>query len=159
MLEQPLDVDGAVATLGTSQFATAIEPMPIVLRFGLKQLAVDLASATAMLDSLGYESALVGSGEAAIDLYRENLERGQPFDAVIIDLTIRGGMGGREAIEHLRKIDPGIKAIVSSGYSTDPIMANYAEYGFSGVVTKPYSLDHLSDALNDLLHAEAMDGR
>jgi len=113
----------------------------------------------AMLDSLGYESALVGSGEAAIDLYRENLERGQPFDAVIIDLTIRGGMGGREAIEHLRKIDPGIKAIVSSGYSTDPIMANYAEYGFSGVVTKPYSLDHLSDALNDLLHAEAMDGR
>jgi len=71
-----------------------------------------------------------------------------PYDAVIIDLTIPGGMGGKEAIVKLLQIDPGVKAIVSSGYSNDPVMAEYAIYGFSGVVTKPFDIEQLSKVLH-----------
>jgi DNA-binding NarL/FixJ family response regulator len=62
-----------------------------------------------------------------------------------MDLTIPGGMGGKEAIERLREIDPGIKAIVSSGYSNDPIMSEYRKYGFRGVISKPYKIEDLSE--------------
>jgi len=66
-------------------------------------------------------------------------------------LTVPGGMGGKEAIEEIRKIDPGVKAVVSSGYSDDPVMADYQDYGFSGVIAKPYRLAELSRVLNNVL--------
>ena len=72
---------------------------------------------------------------------------GERFDVVILDLTIPGGMGGGETIQELREIDPFVKAIVSSGYSTDPIMADYAEYGFSDVIANPYRMRDLSETL------------
>jgi PAS domain S-box-containing protein len=94
--------------------------------------------AGAMLGKLGYETTPAGDGAEAIELYERARKSGEPFDAVIMDLTIPGGMGGREAIKKLLEIAPDAKAIVSSGYSNDPIMAEYTKYGFSGVVGKPY---------------------
>ena len=76
---------------------------------------------------------------------------GQPFDVVIMDLTVPGGMGGREAMEKLRAYDPEVKAIVSSGYSRDPVLANYRSHGFQGILPKPYGLAQLRRALRDLV--------
>ncbi len=103
--------------------------------------------AAEMLRDLGYEVELVTCGEDAIVVYRKRLDEGKRFDAVIMDLTIPGGIGGKEAIELLRRVDPAVKAIVSSGYSNDPIMSNFQEYGFAGMVTKPYGVSQLTKAL------------
>ena len=78
------------------------------------------------------------------------METGLPFDFVILDLTIPGGMGGKEAIKKILQIDPKAKVIVSSGYSNDPVMANYKEYGFSGVIAKPFQLKNLQKAINSV---------
>ena len=104
-----------------------------------------------MLEALGYMVECVENGKAAIDLYRHRKEEGTPFNAVIMDLTIPGGMGGREAIVSLLKLDPDVKAVVSSGYSTDPVIANYRKYGFSAVLSKPYNLQEMSTVLQKLL--------
>jgi CheY-like chemotaxis protein len=104
-----------------------------------------------LLQNLGYQVEFAKNGSEAIDLYREAHDHGKPFDAVILDLTIPGGMGGKEAIKGLLEIDPKIKAIVSSGYSNDPIMAEFREYGFNGVIIKPYRLTELSQTLQDVL--------
>ena len=104
-----------------------------------------------MLKRIGYEVVGVGNGQAAISKYLEAKELGVPFDAVILDLTIKGGMGGQETIEELVKYDPAIKAIVSSGYSNDPVMSNFKEYGFSGVCEKPYSIAGLSQVISSVL--------
>jgi two-component system, cell cycle sensor histidine kinase and response regulator CckA len=90
-------------------------------------------------------------GNEAISLYEQALKSGRPFDAVIMDLTIPGGMGGKDAVIKLLKIDPGVKAIVSSGYSDDPIMARYKDYGFCGVVSKPYTLKSLSETIHAVI--------
>ena len=78
-------------------------------------------------------------------------EEGKPFSAVIMDLTIPGGMGGKETISELKVYDVQVKAIVSSGYSNDPVMANFKDYGFSGVVIKPYRMDELSQVLRSVI--------
>jgi len=96
-----------------------------------------------LLQYLGYDVSCAEDGTEAIKMYRESMAEGRPYDVVIIDLTIPGGMGGKEAIEKLRELDPNVKAIVSSGYSSDPIMANYQDFGFNAVVTKPYDLSEL----------------
>lgn len=104
-----------------------------------------------MLKKLGYEAYMACDGQEAIDCYIRGLDSDHPFDAVIMDLTIPGGMGGSEAIQELLKIDPGLKAIVSSGYSSDPIMANYLDYGFLGVIPKPYEISRLNRVLHEVL--------
>ncbi|HXG64056.1 MAG TPA: ATP-binding protein, partial [Blastocatellia bacterium] len=104
-----------------------------------------------ILAHLGYEAGLAENGEEAIEMYRQAKRSGRPFDVVIMDLTIPGGMGGKEAIRRLLEIDPGVKAIVSSGYSNDPVMADFRRYGFKGVVTKPYRIADLGEALHDLM--------
>ena len=104
-----------------------------------------------MLYRMGYEVELANDGEQAIGLYRQAIATGKPFDAVILDLTVPGAMGGKEAIGRLREIDADVKAIVSSGYSIDPVMSNYEEYGFCGVVEKPYNLQKLGETLNQIL--------
>jgi CheY-like chemotaxis protein len=104
-----------------------------------------------MLGHLGHKVMFAGDGKEAIQLFSRAQESGQAFDAVILDLTVPGGMGGQEAIEKLRQIDPQVNAIVSSGYSEDPIMAEFARYGFSGVIAKPYRISELGKVLNKVL--------
>ncbi len=104
-----------------------------------------------MLKSLGFEITSAGDGAKAIKAYQKSQESGRPFDLVIMDLTIPGGMGGKEAIQKLLEIDPEAKAIVSSGYSNDPIMANYYEYGFKASVAKPYKIQELSSSVHKVL--------
>ncbi len=97
-----------------------------------------------MMNRLGFDVEFVTDGTAAIEAYRRAKESGRRFEAVILDLTIPGGLGGKETIERLREIDPGIRAIVSSGYSDDPVMAEYKKFGFEAVIAKPYRLKELS---------------
>ena len=104
-----------------------------------------------MLRELGYEAESAKDGEEAIEKYRAALVAGKPFDVVLMDLTIPGGLGGKEAIGKLRELDPNVKALVSSGYSNDPVMANYRDYGFQGVITKPYTIATMSKVLRSLL--------
>jgi two-component system cell cycle sensor histidine kinase/response regulator CckA len=103
------------------------------------------------LNHFGYDVGIAGDGAAALELYRKSLESGDPFDVIIVDLKIPGGMGGQEAIRRLLEIDPNVKAIASSGYSNDPIIADYREYGFRGALAKPYTMEELECALDRIL--------
>lgn len=104
-----------------------------------------------MLTVLGYEVDEACDGEETLQKYHEALNSSSPFDAVILDLTIPGKMGGKETITRLLVLDPQVKAIVSSGYSNDPIMAEFRKYGFSGVVPKPYSLEKLGSTVKSII--------
>ncbi len=104
-----------------------------------------------MLARIGYKISVAPDGAKAIRLYREAMNSGQPFDAVIMDLTVQGSMGGKEAVQELIKIDPDVRAIVSSGYSNDPIMADFRKYGFVGVIAKPYKIKELSEVLHRVI--------
>ncbi|WP_298272790.1 PAS domain S-box protein [Geobacter sp.] len=99
----------------------------------------------------GYRVVTCREGGEALRLYRGEMAKGTPFDAVIMDLTIPGGMGGKEAVAQLRELDPAARVIVSSGYSNDPIMAHYADYGFDGSVSKPYNVEQLGSVLREVL--------
>jgi len=103
-----------------------------------------------MLTSLGYDANFARDGDEAIQKVLEARENGEKFAAAILDLTVPGGMGGKETSEQLRQIDPQIKSIVSSGYSDDPVMADFSKYGFSGVIAKPYKVSDLSSLLHEL---------
>ncbi len=102
------------------------------------------------LTQFGYEVTVAQDGQAAIDLFSEALTNGENFEAILLDLTIPGGMGGKEAIEHLRRLDPQVKAIVTSGYSDDPIMSDFQFYGFQGILVKPYKIIDLARTLESL---------
>jgi len=104
-----------------------------------------------MLRYSGFEVVQSKDGDEAIQLYKTAMEEGHAFDAVVMDLTVPGGMGGKEAVEMINKIDSNARVIVSSGYSNDPIMANYKKYGFSGVIEKPYKVDQLISILQTIL--------
>ena len=104
-----------------------------------------------MLQYIGYDVEFAVDGEEAIELYKKAKESGVPFDVVMLDLIIPGGMGGEETIQKLLQIDPEVKAIVSSGYSSDPIMSEYEQYGFSGGVPKPYEIKGLSEVLHRVI--------
>lgn len=107
--------------------------------------------AVAMIDALGHESQSVTHGQEAIDQYRVALSTGKPFHVVILDLTIRGGMGGEEAIKRLREINPDIQAVVSSGYTESIAISEYESCGFKAFLRKPYNVYDMRDMLNKLL--------
>ena len=111
-----------------------------------------LTTAKAILTRLGYEVTTAKEGSETIQLYRLAMQENRPFAAVILDLTIPEGMGGADVIKELLRLDPSVKAVVSSGYSDDPIMSNYLEYGFSAVAAKPYSVNRISTLLQQLLN-------
>lgn len=104
-----------------------------------------------MLMALGHKVVLAEDGEEAIACYRQGLEGGERIDLVIMDLTIPGGMGGKEAVQEILKIDAAAKVVVSSGYSNDPAMANFKEYGFTAAMVKPFQLKDLSRVLEELI--------
>jgi len=105
-----------------------------------------------MLDALGYEVDEVQDGEEAFSTYQASRDAGKPYDVVIMDLTIPGGLGGKEAVRKLKALDPKACVIVSSGYSHDPVMSHYQEHGFDAMIKKPIALEDLSMALQSVLH-------
>ncbi|MDM8539593.1 DUF3365 domain-containing protein [Desulfococcaceae bacterium HSG9] len=105
----------------------------------------------AMLEKLGHEATFAVDGQEAVAKYRKAHQNETGYDMVIADLTIPGGMGGQEATREILKIDPQAKIIVSSGYATDPVMANYKEYGFQGRAEKPYRLAELRKVIQQVL--------
>jgi len=104
------------------------------------------------LEHLGYEVEFAEEGGEAIKRYRQAFESGKPFNLVILDLTVPGGMGGEETVKELLTLDPSVRAIVSSGYSNDPVMADFEKYGFAGVIPKPYKISSLGTLLKNVLN-------
>ena len=103
-----------------------------------------------MLRELGYEAEIATDGEMALAAWKAAVGSGRPFALAIMDLTISGGMGGVEAVRRLKELYPSARAIVSSGYADDPVLASYKDYGFSGVLPKPFRLEDLSRALDEI---------
>ncbi|HUW85600.1 MAG TPA: response regulator [Methanoregula sp.] len=104
-----------------------------------------------VLKFLDYDVTSATDGLAAIDLYKKEKSAGAPFDIVILDLSVSQGMGGKETIEQLRKFDTGVKAVVSSGYTDDPVVQDFLHYGFCERLTKPYKIDDLKNLLEKLM--------
>lgn len=104
-----------------------------------------------MLNLLGYDVEYAKDGQEAIELYEKNMRMFRPYDAVIMDLTVPGGLGGKTTIQKLLKLNPSIKVIVSSGYSDNPMVADYQNFGFSGVMVKPYKVEDMSQTLHRVL--------
>jgi CheY-like chemotaxis protein len=114
-----------------------------------EQIILDVTNE--VLTFLGYDVMFAKEGSAAVELYKREKEAGTPFDIVILDLSVPEGMGGKEAIQKLREYDPGVKAIVSSGFVNDPAVIDYAEYGFSGRLTKPYKIMDMKATLEEIV--------
>lgn len=103
------------------------------------------------LEPLGYEVVETHDALTAIACYTDALQSGRPFDVVLSDLAIPGGMSGHEAVQRLRNIDPAVRAIVSSGYSSDPILSDFREHGFCAVIQKPYEISALGRTIAEVL--------
>jgi signal transduction histidine kinase/ActR/RegA family two-component response regulator len=106
-----------------------------------------------LLTKMGLEAEMVEDGQEAIEVYKTAKREGRAFDGVLLDLTIRGGLGGLETIHALRGIDPGVKAVVMSGYSEDPVFLSYESHGFRAALEKPFDLPALQEALSQVLPA------
>lgn len=104
-----------------------------------------------MLNQLGYQADSVEDGQSALESYRQAMNAGKPYDVVIMDLVIPGGMGGKETAARMKKLDPEVKAVISSGYSDNPVLVDYAANGFCGVLIKPYRLEEVSQTLRRLI--------
>ena len=130
-----------------------VQPATVVRRQGGRVLLMDddemvAEVAEEMLQSLGYVTEATPSGEAAIERFRAAEDRGEPFDVVILDLTVAGGMGGAEAVGHIRSIRPDVTVYVTSGYTDDSVLAHFRDYGFNGVLPKPFGVADLRRVLN-----------
>lgn len=132
--------------------AKAREPGSInakILVMDDEQLVQDIAKQ--MLAHLGHEVLLAADGKEAIEIFNEHRKSGKPVDVIIMDLTIPGGMGGKDAVQEILKIAPDAQVIVSSGYSNDPVMANYQQYGFKAAIAKPFMLADLNKIITTVL--------
>ena len=112
---------------------------------GIREILRDI------LGHLGYQVETAADGQSACRQYFDAIRRDQRFDAVIIDLTINGGMGGEETLHELQKIDPAVTAIVSSGHFDSPVMTDPRSYGFAGVMPKPYRINDMNRLLSEIL--------
>jgi CheY-like chemotaxis protein len=104
-----------------------------------------------ILRKLGYNPVVASTGEEALREYKNAIDSGTRFDIVILDLAVPGGMGGQETLDQLLKVDPGVKALVSSGNLSDPAVLSYAEHGFAGILIKPYNKAELDNAIKRVL--------
>jgi CheY-like chemotaxis protein len=109
------------------------------------------AVAKDMIEALGHDVECAISGEDAIEKFRASAKAGNPFDVVILDLTVRGAMGGEQTLRKLRELDPDVKAVVSSGYTESSALSDFKSHGFTAVLTKPYTYKVLTDTLSALL--------
>jgi CheY-like chemotaxis protein len=100
-----------------------------------------------MLSAMGFSVRTARDGEEALNAFKKSLEAGSPFDAIILDLTVPGGMGGRDAAMLIRDLSPNVVLIASSGYSDDPVMADPAHFGFTASLKKPYARGELAEVL------------
>lgn len=137
--------------------AAAVRP---VIRGGGRVLVMDdeeivRNTIADMLKELGYEVELARDGKEAVGRYREAMGSGRAFAAVIMDLTVPGGMGGKDAIKELLAIDPQVRAVVSSGYSNDPVMSDHRAHGFRGIVVKPFEILELGGVLHAVINGDA----
>jgi CheY-like chemotaxis protein len=112
----------------------------------------------AVLSTLGYEVETAGDGAEAVDLYAKTKAAGAGFDAVLLDLTVTGGIGGLETAAMLKQLDPSARLIVSSGYSDAPVMSRFADYGFDAVILKPWTVREMSEVLRKVLVADPVRG-
>jgi len=131
-------------------------PMPLKIEGEKKVLVMDDEAAIRnsteeILFYLGLEAIVAKDGEEAIAVYQNHMASGDPIDVVIMDLTIPGGLGGKAAVKKVLELDPEAKVIVASGYSNDPVMANYRDYGFAGVINKPFQVDALHEVIHKVL--------
>jgi CheY-like chemotaxis protein len=108
-------------------------------------------STGAALNRLGYTVVLAAGGSEAIEIFCQSADEGRPFDVVILDLTVHGGAGGKETVSSLKRIAPDVKAVVSSGYANDTVMTEFAEFGFSGKLAKPYTMEDLGRVIKSAL--------
>ena len=111
-------------------------------------------SAKRALNLYGFDVSGAENGETAIHLYKKSMKKGTPYDVVILDLTVPGAMGGLKTLKELRKLDPKIKAIVSSGYSDDPVMSEHEKFGFNAIIKKPYEYYELAETVKKLINEE-----
>jgi signal transduction histidine kinase/ActR/RegA family two-component response regulator len=143
--------------------APAMAPTPVALPAvvaGKRVLVMDDEAdirqlVTTLLHRMGLDVVAVGDGAEAIEAFRAARAAGHPFDLVITDLTVPGGMGGKEAMQALLGIDPAVRVIVSSGYSNDPVLADHRALGFRGLVRKPYEIEELATCVARVLAADA----
>jgi CheY-like chemotaxis protein len=138
---------GPAATT-SSKVVEPLNPLRILLMDDEPQVQT---VAQKMLGLLGHEADTVGDSQAAIEAYRLSLQSAKPYDIVMLDLTVRGGAGGRETIGELLKLNPDLIAIVFSGFATDPVMAYYRDYGFRAAFAKPFQVSSLDFALRKAL--------
>jgi PAS domain S-box-containing protein len=138
-IEPPRQLNQVVSGTGRVLIVDDEEAIRALVEFTLERLGYDVTQA---------ESALEG-----VNIYREKLEAGERFDAVILDLTLPGGMGGKEALKKLIEIDPTVNAIVSSGYAMDATMSRYQDFGFRGVIAKPYEAAELGKIVHEVIEA------
>ncbi len=112
-------------------------------------------STSAALSKLGYTVVMAESGSKAIEIFCQSADEGRPFDVVILDLTVHSGKGGKETVSSLKRIDPDVKAVVSSGYANDTVMTEFGEFGFSGKLAKPYTMEDLGRVIKGVLDDSA----
>ncbi|MDD2310477.1 MAG: PAS domain S-box protein [Desulfuromonadaceae bacterium] len=140
----------AVQRLNQNSWATDRHAGGAILVLDDEKLILDLTAE--VLEHLGYQVKGCADGEDAILMYKTAKEAGVPFFAAILDLTIPGAMGGLEASQQIMEYDPSARLIVSSGYSNNPVIAEYGSYGFSAAITKPYKVDAIAEILAELAH-------
>lgn len=128
---------------------TALSKYPKILVMDDEKMLRELAEK--MLRRIGYRVETAGNGKEAVEMYQTALESADPFDLVMLDLTVKGGPGGKEAIKELLRLNPDVKAIVCSGYGDHPVMSNYKEYGFRSALAKPFSKASLEETLKTVL--------
>ena len=104
-----------------------------------------------ILQFLNYEVMSAREGIEAVDLYKKEKMAGHPFDMVILDLSIPNGLGGKETIDLLRNFDPAVKAVISSGFTDDPVVKDFSHYGFSERLTKPYNIHEMKNLLEKVI--------
>jgi nitrogen-specific signal transduction histidine kinase/CheY-like chemotaxis protein len=125
---------------------------PKVLVMDDEKMVLDIIGK--ILVRFNYTVEFSTNGADTVDMYKKAFTSGEPFDAVILDLTIRNGIGGRKTLEELIKIDPHVKGIVSSGYSDDPVITDFKAYGFRAALAKPYNMQQLSETMEKILREE-----